>query len=153
MSESAETPARVGSAPDMARRLDRLEARHEALEGEVRTLATTVGRVEQNQVHAVELNKLRFDALDTGIKALDAGFRDFRKRIEGIIEGSVETAQSRAGRELVTDYQAWRRDVDEDRERQAVLNGQIKLLGRLAWLLASTNILALVAGVYAVIKT
>ena len=147
-----EITPRSGSGADLARRMDRMEARQDSIETEVRTLAATVARVELNQEHATELNKLRFDALDTGLKALTGIVTDFIKRVEGIVDGTVETGQGRAGREMVADYQSWRRDVDNDREDQAVLNGQVRLLGRLAVLLVSTNVLAVVVAAYALVK-
>src|SRR4051812_45041233 len=103
-----ETP-RAGSAVDLSRRMDKMEQRHEALEGEVRILAQTVGRVEQNQIHVAELNKLRFDALDTGQRALGGQLADFIKRIESIMTGEVETQATRQGQEIVADYREWRK--------------------------------------------
>lgn len=151
MSEDT-TAARPGSGADLSRRMDRIEQRQDSIEQEVRSLATTVGRVEQNQVHATELNKLRFDALDAGIKAVSATLSDFMRRIEGVITGEIETQQSRTGRELVADYQTWRKGVDEALDQQAVLNGQVRLLGRLAVLLASSQVLAIAAAIYALLK-
>ncbi len=97
-------PSRVGSYADLALRIERVERRHETLEGEVRALVQTVSRVEQNQEHATELNKLRFDALDTGVKSIGGQLGDFTKRIEGILTGEVETVQGRQGQQLVAEY-------------------------------------------------
>lgn len=136
MPEIDELPStRPGTYADLSRRMDRMEQRHETLEVEVRTLASTVSRVEMNQNHAVELNKLRFDALDTGLKSIGGQLTDFTKRMEGILSGEVETAQGRQGAALVADYVEWRKAVDRDRDAQAVINGQMRLLGRLAVLL------------------
>jgi hypothetical protein len=92
--------------------MDRIEQRQDGIEHEVRSLSATVLRMETNQEHAVELNKLRFDALDMGIKAVTGQLESFIKRIEGMLTGEVETVQSRESRALVADYQTWRRWVD-----------------------------------------
>ena len=113
-----------------------MESRQDSIEQEVRTLAATVARVEQNQEHATELNKLRFDALDTGLKSLSGQLTDFIKRIDGMISGEVETTQAREGRALVADYQRWRDEVDADRAKLA-------LLGRLAVIAIGGNALAI----------
>ncbi len=108
MAEHDETPSpRAGSSQDISRRVERLEA-------EVSTLTVTVARIEQNQAHATELNKLRFDALDMGLKSLGGQLTDFIKRIDGMISGEVETAQTRQGAALVADYQKWRGEVEDD---------------------------------------
>lgn len=117
MSTEEASPARVGSATDTARRLDRTETRLDALESEVRSLSAAISRVEQNQGHAIELNKLRFDAIESGLKSVEAAFMAFVRRIDGMLDGTIETAQARQGRELVEDYQEWRRDVDSDRTK------------------------------------
>ena len=123
---------RAGSSLDLARRMDHMERKHEELAKEVAALTATVGRVEQNQAHATELNKLRFDALDMGVKSLAGQLTDFIKRIDGMISGEVETAQSRQGQALVADYQKWRDEVDDDlahlksqNVRQAGLNAGV----------------------------
>jgi hypothetical protein len=130
--------------------MDRIEQRQDGVEKEVRTLAATIGRVEVNQEHAAEVNKIRLDALDAGIKLVSVQVTDFMRRIDGMITGEVETAQSRSGRELVADYKKWREGIDKDRESQAVLNGQVRILGRLAVILVSSNLLAIAAAVYAI---
>ncbi len=116
---------RAGSSADISRRVERLEA-------EVSSLTVTVARIEQNQAHTAELNKLRFDALDMGVKSLGGQLTDFIKRIDGMISGEVDTAQSRQGRELVASYQKWREEVDDDlailknqNVRQAGLNAGV----------------------------
>lgn len=91
-----------------------MEQRQDSIETEVRTLSATVQRVEQNQSHAVELNKLRFDSLDTGLKSLGGQMTDFIKRIEGILSGEVETIQSKQGQAIISDYNSWRKGVDAD---------------------------------------
>src|SRR5689334_18000737 len=112
--------------------MDALEANHKALTNEVSSLAGTVARVELNQQHAEELNKLRFTSLDTAVSTLSSDLKGFMARIEGMISGEVDTQQSRQGRELVADYQKWRGEVDDALEKQAVLTGRLDLLGRLA---------------------
>lgn len=147
-----EAPVRAGSNADIARRMDRMEARQDNLESKVDSLAATVGRVEVNQDNAEKLNVLRFGSLDTAVKNLTGTLDAHMKRIEGIITGEIETAQTRQGRDMVADYFSWRKEVDDDREAQAVLNGQVRLLGRLAVLLVTSNVLTIAAAIYAVIK-
>jgi len=108
-------------------------------------MSAAVARLSQNQDHATELSKLRFDALETGQRAIGAQLTEFMKRIEGVMTGEVQTEQMRQGRELVEDYQSWRRDVDGDRAR-------LSLLGRLAIIALGGNALAIAAAVYAAIK-
>lgn len=118
--ELAPTPPRAGTYADLARRMDRMEQRHENLEGEVRNLTATVARVETNQEHATELNKLRFDALDNGLKAVSVQ----TARIESILAGEVETAVSRRNAELFAEYQDWREEVDKRLDEQDARNAR-----------------------------
>ena len=143
MSETVEP--RAGTYADLARRIDRIESRLDAQEVEFRSMASAVARLTQNQEHATELSKLRFDALETGQRAIGAQLTAFMQRVEGLITGEVQTEQTRQGREMVEDYQAWRRDVDGDRAR-------LSLLGRLAIIALGGNALAIAAAVYAAIK-
>lgn len=163
-----ETPPRPGSTVDLSRRMDNIERRQDNIETEVRTLASTVGRVEQNQVHAAELNKLRFDALDMGVKTLTADLTGFMARIDGIISGEIETAQSKRGAELVKDYMEWRDGVDarlaslytpeqkariEERlDSHDKFEAQGRLLARIGVLLVSSNVIAIIAGIAAILK-
>lgn len=140
-----DTEARPGSAADLSRRMDRMEQRQEGFDQRLSSLAASVARVEQNQDHASELNKLRFDALDAGMRSLQIQLADFIKRVEGLVSGEVQTEQMRQGREMVADYQRWRDQVDADRAKLA-------LLGRLAVLLVSSNVLAIAAAIYAVMN-
>lgn len=140
-----DTEARPGSAADLSRRMDRMEQRQEGFDQRLSSLAASVARVEQNQDHASELNKLRFDALDAGMRSLQIHLADFIKRVEGLVSGEVQTEQMRQGREMVADYQRWRDQVDADRAKLA-------LLGRLAVLLVSSNVLAIAAAIYAVMN-
>lgn len=162
-----EAPARPGSSIDLSRRMDRMEQNHEQLAKEVAGLAGTISRVEINQKHAEELNVLRFTALDTAVKSVEATLGTavrslegtlgrFMDRINSIITGETRLPQNDA---LMQDYRDWRADVDEKLEasqakleEQAVLNGQVRLLGRLAVLLVSGNVLAIIAAVAAVLK-
>lgn len=114
--------ARAGSGPDLARRMDRMETRQEAQEAEVKVLSATVSRVELNQKHAEELNVLRFASLDTAVNstkaavdAVRADLSGFMKRIEGMLTGEVQTAQSKQAAEVMADYVKWRAAVDADR--------------------------------------
>ena len=141
---SDEAASRPGSAVDLSRRMDRLEANHETLAKEVGALTATVGRVEINQQHAEELNRLRFSSLDLSVGNLTSELKGFMQRIEGMISGEIDTNQAREGRELVADYKRWRDDVDADRTR-------ISTIGRLAVILIGGNALALLAALYAVV--
>lgn len=143
-----DTPTRAGSGVDLAHRMDRIEKRQDSVEDSVRTLTATVTRVAQNQNHAEELSKLRFNALDVAVSGLTAQLGAFITRIEGVITGEIQTAQSRSGAELVADYKRWRASVEERFDAQAVMNGQVKLLGRIAWALLTTNILSIAAAVW-----
>lgn len=143
--------ARPGSGLDLSRRMDAMEKKHEELAKEVASLAGTVARVEQNQVHAAELNKLRFDALDLSIGNVGATLERFMGRINAIVAGEVKMPQAEEGERLVADYQAWRKEVDTDREEQAVLNGQVRLLGKLAVILVTSQVLAIVAALYGLV--
>lgn len=147
--EPTTPPARPGSAQDLSRRMDRMEENHANLAREVGTLAGTVARVELNQKHAEELNKLRFDALDTAIKAIDGTLERFMGRINAIVTGEVKLPQAAQGERMVAEYLEWRKGVDTRLDNQDVLNGQVKLLGRLALLLVPSNLIAVAAAIYA----
>jgi hypothetical protein len=125
MSDDGElqTPAansRTGSYADLARRMDRMETRQDNLENKVTELTTLVGRVEQNQTHVAELNKLRFDALDSGVKLLASDLKGFMIRMEGIMTGEVKTHAARELEEamadsaqIMSDYRLWREKVED----------------------------------------
>ena len=98
------TPARAGSGADLARRMDRMEDRQDNMEKTLANLSGTVARVELNQKHAEELNLLRHDALKTGLDSLTGIVGTFITRIEGIIDGTVQTAQTRQGAEVMAQY-------------------------------------------------
>jgi hypothetical protein len=118
MSDDDAPPSlRAGSGADLARRMDSIEKRQDGIEQEVRTLTATVVRVEQNQNHGEELNKLRFDALTAAVGNVGGTLAAFITRIEGIVTGETETAQSRQGRELLRDYLEWRETVDDHIEK------------------------------------
>ena len=142
---SEEVSPRAGTFADLARRIDRIESRLDAQEVEFRSMSAAVARLSQNQDHATELSKLRFDALETGQRAIGAQLTSFMQRVEGLISGEVQTEQTRQGREMVDDYQRWRRDVDGDRAKVA-------LLGRLGVLLISTNVIAIVVAIGAAVS-
>src|SRR6478752_4035051 len=99
--QDAPTP-RVGSTADLSRRMDRMEAAHDALGREVASLSDTIQRVELNQQHAYELNDLRFKSLDTAVGAIGTKLDSFMARMEGIITGEVQTAQAKNGERLVS---------------------------------------------------
>jgi hypothetical protein len=147
VAEEESTPLpKMGTIADLARRMDRIETRHETLEGEVRALTNTVGRLEQNQLHGQELARLRFDAIDVGVRTNNAMLTDFIHKLDGIVTGDVKTY---AARELDTDWTVWRSAVDKDRQNATEFITQGRFLGRLVLIVLSTNILALAAGLYA----
>lgn len=123
-----------------------MEQNHAALAKDVASLAGTVSRVETNQKHAEELSKLRFDSLDVSVGTIRETLDRFMGRINAIISGEVRLPQSE---QMMTDYFNWRAGVDRSLDEQAVLNGQVRMLGRLAVLLVSTNVVAVVAAVFA----
>lgn len=132
--------------------MDRMEEKYDALAGQFSTLAQTVTVIAREQGHQDQLASERHDNLKEKLAGVSAMLSGFMARVEGMIDGSIQTAQSRQGAELVADYQRWRARVDDTLDQQAVLNGQVRLLGRIAVLLASTNVLALFAAIYAVVK-
>lgn len=89
-----------------------METRQDTMESKVSDLAAVVARVEQNQTHQLEVSKLRFDALDNGLKAGFSDFSLFSKRVESILSGETQTVQSRMGADLLTDYRDWRKQVE-----------------------------------------
>lgn len=105
----------------------------------------TIALVEQNQRHAEELTKLRFDSLEQGVKGVGAKLEAFVQRFEGLMSGEIQTGRTREAQELVEDYQKWRQGVDTTLT-------QVRFLGRLATILIGTNALALLAAVYALIS-
>ena len=139
---SEETPGTTNA------RLSRLEAKYDDLAKQVEGAVHTIARVEDNQKHAEELNKLRFGALDTAVSTLTTDLKGFMGRIEGIISGDVQTAQSRQGAELVADYQRWRAATDTRLDAQDVRNGQLNLIGKVVWGLVGGNIVAIVGFIY-----
>ena len=136
---------RPGSAVDLSRRIERLEHKYDEI-------AAVVVRVEVNQQHSEELNRLRFASLEQAIGStgrdvakVGTDLEGFMARIEGLISGEIQTNASRQGAELVADYQRWRREVDTDRAR-------ISFLGRIAVLLVTSNLLAWGAAIYALLR-
>lgn len=115
-----EASPRAGTALDLSRRMDRLEEKHDDLARTVASLTSTVTRIEANQTHAAELNKLRFDSLDIGLNAVKHELDGFMARIESIISGETVPASARQGQELVADYQRWRQTVEDRFDRQGL---------------------------------
>ena len=139
--------ARAGSGLDLAHRMDRMEAKHEDLAKEVASLSSVVARVEQNQSHATELSKLRFDALDAGLHAVSENLVQFQKRIEGILTGEVRTAQQAQGEAIVADYQKWRTSVDAFIDEQTIRNA--RQAGAVATIGASRAFVLMLAAIIA----
>jgi hypothetical protein len=148
MAEEQPITSRPGSPTDLVRRMERLEINHESLVRDVAALAGTVARVELNQAHAAELNKLRFDSLDASITGVGATLERFMSRINAIVSGEVKTPREQQGDELVRDYIEWRDRVDHRLDTQDVTNGQIRLLARLAILVVGGNALGIMALIY-----
>lgn len=157
MSDDETIPSRPGSSADLSRRMDRMERRQDSTDVKVTDLAGVVARVEVNQNHAIELNQLRFTALDNGLRALASdvsqklqGLTDelsgFMKRINGLVSGEQTTAQ---GQRMLAEYEKFKGDTEEFINAQSVLNGQVKLLGRLAVILVGSNVLGLLVAVVA----
>lgn len=151
--------ARPGSGVDLSRRIDRLETTHEALSKEVGGLSTTITRVELNQQHAEEINKLRYDSMHTAIGQVEVGLQAhsdkvtiFMERIEKIMSGETVTQATRAGEALVAEYQKWRAETDLRLDAQDVLGTQVKLLGRLAVILVGGSVVTTVVAIYAAIQ-
>ena len=101
-----------------------METKHEELAREVAVQGQTLARVELNQKHAEDMNKVQFGALDTGLKLVNSTLDAFIKRIDGIISGEIETAQTRQGTQMVADYMKWRGEiskaVDDIKDEQAI---------------------------------
>lgn len=131
--------------------MERVERNHEALARDVNALAGTVQRVELNQKHAEELTKLRFDALDNGIRTVDKTLERFMDRINAIVSGEVKLPQAEQGEKLVADYLGWRDTVEKRLDSGAVFEAQGKLIGRIAMILLTSNVIAIVSAVLAVI--
>ena len=136
--------------------MDRIEARQDTIESKVTELASVVARVEQNQAHAEKLNELRFTALDTAVKSLGGSLDRFMERINGIISGEVRLPGNDA---LMKEWRDWRDGVNAKLElseakldEQAVLNGQVRLLGRLAVLLVTSNVVSIVIAIVAALR-
>jgi hypothetical protein len=104
--------SRTGSGADLARRMDRMEARQDATEAKLGDLTVIVTRVEENQKHSDTVAALRHDAMATSLGGLTSTVDIFIKRIEGILTGEVQTAQSKQGQALIADFTAWRSEVD-----------------------------------------
>lgn len=145
------TAPRPGSSVDLSRLMDRMEQNHEQLAREVSGLTGTVARVELNQKHAEELNKLRFDSLETGVGQANTKLDNFMARIEGLISGEVSTAQSRAGQELVEDYKKWRLTVENRLDGAESFQSQGRLVGRVIVLLLGTGWIGTVVTVIALL--
>lgn len=159
---------RPGTGADLSRRMDRMEQKYDDLTGEVGSLKATLARVEVAQLHAVETNDLRFKALDLAIGSVGSKLDAFISRVDGIITGEIQTAQTRQGAEMVADYMRWRKGVDdrlavvwpegkkkeiEDRlDQHDKFEVQARLLGRLVVVLVGSNGLAIIAAVYALVK-
>jgi hypothetical protein len=132
--------------------MDRMEEKHDDLAREVQGLTATVARVELNQTHAAELNTLRFSALDTAVGGIGGKLDNFINRIEGIVSGEIVTAQSKSGAEMVEDYRTWRSGVEDRLDRHDKFETQGRLLGRIAVLLVTSNLIAFVAAIAAFVR-
>ena len=105
----------------------------DGLEGRVGDLVATVARVEENQKHATQLNDLRFNALDQGVRALDGTLKDFIRRIESMISGETQTALQK---QMMEEYQEERRATAAkfvDIDRRLALQDQRNAKGEGIW--------------------
>lgn len=155
MSAEEPTPARPGTPADLSRRMDRMEAAHETLAKEVGGLTTTIARVEINQTHAEELNKLRFDSVAGSITQVEgkldrymAKLNEFITRIEKVMTGEIETQQSRQGQAMVVDYQKWRQQTDDRLDNFEILSTQVKFLGKIILVFTGSSVLVTLAALY-----
>lgn len=112
MAADDETQPRPGTYADLARRIERMEVKHEDLAKEVAGLTATTGQVVLNQKHAEDINELRFKSLDTAVGLIGTDLKGFMARVEGILSGDIQTASSRQGLAVIEDYNAWRKEVD-----------------------------------------
>lgn len=139
-----------------------MEQRQDSQETQLRDMAAVVSRVELNQGHQLEVSKLRFDAIDIMMKTqaetekgLDAKLTAFMLRIDSLMSGETQTAMTR---DILADYAKrnsdlaiWQKEVDDDREEGKVFHAQVALLGKLAYILVSTNIVAVVIAIAAAV--
>lgn len=133
----------------------RLEAQYERMNGKVDDLSAVVARVELNQNHAEELNKLRFDAVNQSIVQVEAKLDkqagllgDFMSRIERIMTGELDTAQTRQGQALVADYQKWRTATDDRLDQFEMLSTQVRFFARIAVTFTGTSLIATACALY-----
>src|SRR4051812_5309543 len=122
-------------------RLSRLEAKYDELAKQLGSAVATIDRVESNQQHAEELNKLRFTALDTSVGTLSTDLKGFMSRIEGLISGEVRLPQQER---IMAEYLAFKDDTETRLDLQDVRNGRIDLIGKVVWGLVGGNIVAIV---------
>lgn len=111
--ETTLQPPRAGTYADLARRMDRMEIKHEDLAKDVAVITATVGQVVLNQKHAEDINELRFKSLDTAVGQIGSDLKTFITRIEGMIDGTVETNQARQAAQVMADYMKWRGETDK----------------------------------------
>lgn len=107
---SVPAPARVGSNADLARRMDRMEQRQDNQETQLRELASVTAEIRLGVQHGGELSKLRFDAIEGGLNTQRIMLSDFIKRMEGLISGETQTAQSK---QLLEEYSKFRTNTTE----------------------------------------
>jgi hypothetical protein len=108
MMTAADDTPRPGTGVDLSRRMDRMEQRQDKMEASLNELQVVTARVESNQKHADEIAGLRHDALKTGLDALGNTVGIFITRIEGIIDGSIQTTQTRQAQEIMAAYVQFR---------------------------------------------
>lgn len=126
-----------------------MEARQDEQAKQIGSLAATIDRVEENQRHAEELNKLRFAALDTSVSTLTADLKGFMSRIESLITGETQTTQQR---QLFEEHNRWRASVEERLEESGELSTQVRLLGRVAVFVTGGSLIGVLAAVVALYR-
>jgi hypothetical protein len=125
-------------------RLSRLEAKYDDLAKQVEGAVSTITRVELNQTHAEELNKLRFGSLDSAVGSLSADLKGFMTRIDGLVSGEQTTAQ---GRQMLDEYMKFKTNTERRLDEQDVRNGQISLVARVTWGLLGANVIAIISAI------
>lgn len=132
--------------------MDRMEQNHEQVTRDLASLTGTVTRVELNQTHADELNKVRFASLDRSVEGVSGKLDAFMSRIEGIITGEIQLPMAREYDERRKDLAAWRDGVDGRLDGHDKFETQARLLGRLAIVLLTTNVISVVVAAIAFVR-
>lgn len=123
---------RTGSYADLSRRVDKLEET-------VGSLSGAVSRVEVTVEHVRQLSELRFNSLETALKVIDGNLAGFMRRIEGVMTGEIETAQTRQGQKILADYEAFRERMEAHVEESNLIHASAAAKGEGVVLALSTG--------------